>query len=163
MDIDVASTVLRVVLGLTFVLHGWNHGFGPGGLDGTAGWFESIGLRPARVHALVSTYLELAAGAALLLGLLTPAATAAGIGVMLTAGVTVHLRHGFFIFQEGYEYVLVLAAALTALSTIGPGRLSLDHLLGIDVHGWEYGVGAFAAAALGTAAMLATSWRPAKD
>ena len=163
MDIDVASTVLRVVLGLTFVLHGWNHGFGPGGLDGTAGWFQSIGLRPARVHALVSTYLELAAGTALVLGLLTPAAAAAGIGVMLTAGATVHARNGFFIFREGYEYVLVLAAALVALATIGPGRLSLDHVLGTDVRGWEYGAGALAAAVVGTTLLLATSWRPSRS
>lgn len=164
MDLDLASAVLRVVLGLTFVLHGWNHGFGAGGLDGTTGWFESIGLRPARLHAMVSTYLELAAGIALVVGLFTPVAAAAAIGIMLTAGVTVHRANGFFIFKEGYEYVLVLAASLVALAIIGPGRWSLDHVLGADEwtywSGWEAGVGAFVVAALGTAVMLAACWRP---
>lgn len=166
MDLDLASAVLRVVLGLTFVLHGWNHGFGAGGLDGTAGWFASIGLQPARLHAMVSTYLELVAGIALVIGLVTPVAAAAAIGVMLTAGVTVHRANGFFIFKEGYEYVLVLAAALVALAIIGPGRWSLDHVLGADrwAHwsGWETGIGAFLVAAAGTALMLAACWRPSR-
>ncbi|MEH3033985.1 MAG: DoxX family protein [Aeromicrobium erythreum] len=164
MDLDVASTLLRVVLGLTFLLHGWNHGFGAGGLDGTAGWFASIGLRPARVHALVSTYLELAVGAALVVGLLTPLAVAAGAGIMLTAGITVHRTNGFFIFKDGYEYVLVITASLVALAVIGPGRLSLDHAVGLtdlDVFtGWPAGLGAFVLAAVGTGAMLAACWRP---
>ncbi|WP_156464662.1 DoxX family protein [Aeromicrobium sp. Root495] len=160
MDIDVAATVLRVVLGVTFVLHGWNHGFGGGGIEGTAGWFESIGLRPARVHALVSTYLEIAAGLALVVGLFTPLAASAAIGVMLTAFVTVHARNGFFIFKDGYEYVLVIVAALVALATIGPGRMSLDHALGTHWHGWEVGAGALGLAVVGTALMLVVSWRP---
>ena len=160
MDLDVASALLRAVLGVVFVAHGWNHGFGPGGLDGTAGWFDSIGLRPARVQAAVSSYLEIAVGAALLLGLATPFAAAAGIGVMTTAFVTVHRPNGFFIVKEGYEYVLVVAVALTALAALGPGRWSLDHALDLVADGWPVALATAVVGVAGSAAMLAVCWRP---
>jgi putative oxidoreductase len=161
-ELDTAALILRLALGVVLLAHGWNHGFGPGGLKGTAGWFESIGLRPARVHAAISSYLELAAGAALVVGLLVPLAAAAGIGVMTVAFVTVHRRNGFFIFREGegYEYVATVAFALTALAVLGGGELSLDHALGLDLSGVGIGLAAAAAGILGAAAMLATSWRP---
>jgi putative oxidoreductase len=161
-ELDTAALILRLALGVVLLAHGWNHGFGPGGLKGTAGWFESIGLRPARVHAAISSYLELAAGAALVVGLLVPLAAAAGIGVMTVAFVTVHRRNGFFIFREGegYEYVATVAFALTALAVLGGGELSLDHALGLGLSGVGIGLAAAAAGILGAAAMLATSWRP---
>lgn len=163
MDIDVAQLVLRVVVGAVFVAHGWNHGFGAGGLDGTAGWFESIGLRPARLQAAVSSYLEIAVGIALLAGLLVPFAAAAGIGVMVTAYATVHRQNGFFITSEGYEYVMVLVATLTVLATLGGGSWSLDALLGTDVSSWAVGIGALGVGILGAVAMLAACWRPPAD
>ncbi len=160
MDIDLVSALLRLVLGIVFVAHGWNHGFGPGGLDGTAGWFDGIGLRPARVQAAVSSYLEIAVGVALLLGAATPFAAAAGVGVMTTAFVTVHRPNGFFIVKEGYEYVLVVATALTALAALGPGRWSVDHAAGIVAEGWQVGLAAAVVGVAGAAAMLAACWRP---
>jgi len=163
-ELDTASLILRLVLGVTLIAHGWNHGFGPGGLKGTAGWFESIGLRPAKVHAAVSSYLELAAGAALIVGFLVPFAAAAGVGIMTVAFVTVHRRNGFFIFREGegYEYVMTMAFALTALAVLGGGKVSLDHALDLDLDGVAIGLGSAAAGLLGAAGMLVTSWRPAR-
>jgi putative oxidoreductase len=163
MDLDLTSALLRLVLGVVFVAHGWNHGFGAGGLDGTAGWFESIGLRPARLQAAVSSYLEIAAGVALLLGFALPFAAAAGIGVMTTAFLTVHRPNGFFITAEGYEYVLVVATALTALAALGPGRWSLDHLLGTAADGWAVGLAAAVVGVAASVAMLALCWRPSRE
>lgn len=160
---DTAALILRVALGVAFIAHGWNHGWGPGGLAGTARWFESIGLRPARLHAAISSYMELAAGAAILAGLLVPFAAAAAIGTMVVAFVTVHRPNGFFIIKEGYEYVVVLAFTLTALAVLGPGTASLDNVLGIDLDGVAVGLGAAAAGVLGALAMLAVSWRPSRD
>jgi len=37
--------ILRAVFGLFFAYHGYNKFFGPGGLTGTTGWFDSIGMR----------------------------------------------------------------------------------------------------------------------
>lgn len=65
-DPDIALLLVRLWHGVIFVMHGWNHGFGTGGLDGTARWFAGLGLQPAKVHAVISSYLEMAAGLALI-------------------------------------------------------------------------------------------------
>lgn len=162
---DLASVLLRATVGGTLLAHGWNHVWGGGRLAGTARWFESIGLRPGRVHALLASVSELAGGAMLVLGLLTPLAAATAVGTMAVALVANHLRNGFFIFRpgEGYEYVLMIIVVAAAIGSLGGGRLSLDHALGIadDLDG---GLGLALTAGLGgagAAAVLATSWRPA--
>lgn len=159
-DADIAALLLRVALGVTLIAHGRNHGWGSGGLKGTTDWFESIGLRPARVHAAVSAYLEVAAGLAMLLGVLVPVAAAAGVGIMTVAFVTVHRANGFFIFREGYEYVAVLATALIALSVLGAGKVSIDRALGTEIDGGWVGLAVAAGGLLGAGLLLATSWRP---
>lgn len=159
-DVDIAATLLRAVLGATLIAHGWNHAWGTGGIAGTASWFEGVGLRPGPVHAWASVVVELAAGTALLLGLATPLAAAAGIGVMAVAGVTVHRRHGFFVFREGYEYVLTLGVALAATAMLGPGRASLDHAFGLELNGIAVGAGAAGVGLVGCTLLLAVCWRP---
>lgn len=163
-QIDSAALILRVTLGVVMIAHGWNHVFGPGGVDGTARWFASMGLRPPRLHALASGWTEIGAGAALLLGVLVPLQCAAVVGVMAVALVTAHRKNGFFIFKpgQGWEYVAVLALAATALAVLGGGQASVDHAVGIadDLDG---GVGLGLAAGLGLACaggLLATCWRP---
>jgi len=84
-SVNIAALVLRLAVGGTMIAHGWNHAFGGGRLPGTARWFESIGIRPGRVHALAATVTELGAGALLLLGLLTPLAAAGVVGTMVVA------------------------------------------------------------------------------
>jgi putative oxidoreductase len=162
---DIAALLLRAALGVILIAHGRNHGWGEGGLAGTAGWFESIGLRPARLHAAVSAYMEVAAGAALLLGLLVPFAAAAGVGVMTVAFVTVHRANGFFIFGEGegYEYVGLVAFSLVALSVLGSGKVSIDRALGFTPDGGWVGLAVAAAGVGGAGLMLATSWRPQRS
>ncbi len=159
---DLAALILRVTLGVVLLMHGRNHGWGSGGLAGTASWFESIGLRPAKVHAAISAYLEVGAGLALIAGIFVPFAAAAGIGMMTVAFVTVHRKNGFFIFNpgEGYEYVATVAFALTALAVLGAGDISLDHALDIELHGTAVGLVAAGAGLLGAALLLITSWRP---
>jgi len=125
---DIGVLILRLVLGLTMAAHGYNKFFGPGGIGGTAGWFDSIGMRPGAFHARVAASTEVAAGLGLALGLLTPIASAAFVALMLVAAWTVHRKNGFFITKEGWEYNLVLAAAAVAVA-VAPGRLSLDQML----------------------------------
>jgi putative oxidoreductase len=131
-------TVLRAVIGALFVghgtqkLYGWFGGHGP---DGTGQFFESLGLRPGRKHAMAAGAAEAGGGAALAVGLFTPAAAAALIGVMSQAIRTVHLKNGPWITDGGYEYNLALIATLVALADVGPGDISLDHAFGIEVNG----------------------------
>jgi putative oxidoreductase len=168
---DFALMMVRVTLGIVMIMHGRNHLWGPGGVEGTARWFASIGFRPAKLHALLSGYGEIAAGVALVLGLLTPLACAAVIATMCVAGWAAHRPNGFFIFRDGYEYVLVIGVAALALAILGPGGLSLDTALGIvdydapaeaGLVGRTGGLLALVGGIGGAVVLLATSWRPAK-
>lgn len=139
---DVGLLILRVVLGLTMAAHGYNKFFGKGGLKGTAGWFDSMGMKPGMFHARVAATTEMAAGLGLAVGLLTPIPAAGFVALMFVAAWTVHKANGFFIVKEGWEYNLVLAASAVGIATTGPGALSLDHALFKDsgfydyLHGW---------------------------
>ncbi|CAN5748221.1 DoxX family protein [soil metagenome] len=139
---DVGLLILRLVLGLTMAAHGYNKFFGKGGLAGTAGWFDSMGMKPGIFHARVAATTEMAAGLGLAAGLLTPIPAAGFVALMFVAAWTVHRHNGFFIVKEGWEYNFILAASAVGLATTGAGRLSLDYVLfGTSnlyclLHGW---------------------------
>lgn len=162
-SIAFALLVVRIALGIVFLAHGWNHIFGGGRIAGTARWFESLGMRPGRLHAWSASLTELGAGGLLLLGLATPFACAGVIGTMSVAWFTNHRKNGFFIFRpgEGYEYVLTLTLVAFGLSGLGSGPWSLDHALRwFEPPGW-WGLGIAAVAGVGgAAALLAACWRP---
>jgi len=169
--IDIGTLLLRVALGITMLAHGYNHAWGGGKLAGTARWFESIGIRPGRVHALLATGTELAVAPLLFLGLLTPLAAAGVLGVMLVALISNHLKNGYFIFRpgEGYEYVLFLTFTALALAALGGGGWSVDRVLvdhDVAGSGWLFGWHGLLVAAVagggGAALLLATCWRPAR-
>ena len=152
--------LVRVVAGITMFMHGYNHWRGGGRIEGTARWFGGLGLRQPKLQAWMSVVTELGVAPLLVLGLLTPLACAAVISVMLVAGLLAHRPNGFFVFRDGYEYVLVLAVTCLALATIGPGRWSVDDAAGIAVTGWAGGGIALGVAVLATGGLLATFYRP---
>jgi len=84
--VAVGLLLLRVVVGVTMMLHGYNHWRGGGKIAGTARWFSGLGLRYGVRQAWLSVVTELGAGFLLVIGLLTPLACAAVISVMLVAG-----------------------------------------------------------------------------
>jgi putative oxidoreductase len=149
---DIALLVLRLVVGLTFVAHAVPKFFsvwGGGGIQATADTFDQIGMRPGKVHAWLAGVAELVGGLLIALGLVTPIAAAALIATMTAAVITVHLRHGFFNSNNGYEYNLVMAAAVFALAGTGPGKWSLDNALSIDMAGTDWALVALGAGVLG--------------
>jgi putative oxidoreductase len=156
----VALLLVRVVVGVIMIAHGLNHWRGGGRIAGTARWFTGLGLRHGIPQAWLSVVTEIGAGTLLVIGLLTPLAGAAVISVMLVAGLLAHRPNGFFVFREGYEYVLMLAVTALALGLLGPGRLSVDSAAGITVTGWTGGGIALGVAVVATAGLLATFWRP---
>jgi putative oxidoreductase len=158
---SVALLLVRVVIGVVMIAHGRNHWLGGGKIAGTARWFSGLGLRYGTLQAWASVVTELAAGLLLILGLFTPLACAATISVMLVAGLLAHRPNGFFVFRDGYEYVMVLAAVSVALATLGPGRFSVDSASGIAVTGWTGGAIALGVAVAATAGLLVTFYRPA--
>jgi len=144
--------VLRVVVGVLFAGHGAQKlfgAFGGAGPEGTASFFEKAGLRPGRVHAYAAGWAEFGGGLLLALGLLTPFAAAALIGVMTAAVISVHASKGPWVTEGGFEYNLVLVAAAFALAAVGPGSWSLDSALRLDLAGTGWALAALGAGLLG--------------
>jgi putative oxidoreductase len=75
------------------------------------------------------------------------------LGVMSTAIQRVHAKNGPWVSEGGYEYNLALIAVMVALADVGPGHVSLDHALGIEVKGPVVALLALAAG-IGGAAVL---------
>jgi len=155
---ELARVLLRVSIGSTMVAHGVKHGRS---LEGTAGWFEAIGFREPELQARLSWLVEVGAGSALTAGVATPAAASAVIGTMGVAAVTVHRENGFFVTNEGHEYVLALAIASAATAALGGGRFSVDRLLRRDrqLSGAGAALIAVAGGLAGAAVQLKMFWR----
>jgi putative oxidoreductase len=138
---ELALLVLRVVIGLLFIGHGTQKLFGwwgGYGIAGTAGFMESLNLRPGRLHAITAGVAETAGGLLIALGLVTPVGSALITAVMVTAIITVHFKNGLWNPDGGYEFLLTVVAAAFALSGVGPGEWSLDNAFNIDMAstGW---------------------------
>ena len=156
---NLALLLLRVSLGLMMAYHGYNKI--KGGLAGTAGWFDSIGMKPGRLHAAMAAGTEIGSGLLLALGLLHGPAAAAMVAVMVVAGWSVHRNNGFLILNEGWEYVFIIAVAATALAALGPGDWSVDAALGLadDLDGWV-GFGLAVGGVIAGIGQLAIFFRP---
>ena len=159
---DTGLLLLRLVVGLLLAGHGSQKlfgMFGGHGLDGTGGFFHSVGFRPGRQKAVVAGLAELSGGLLLAIGLLTPLAAAAVIGTMAVAA-SVHVSKGLWGQNGGYELPLVYAAVAAVLAFTGPGSASLDNLLGIDDwSGVAAGVLAVAAGLLGALVVISGARR----
>jgi putative oxidoreductase len=148
----IARFLLRIIVGGLFFGHGtqkllgW---FGGHGLDATSNMFEHLGLRPGRRNAVAAGAAEAGGGAALALGFATPLAASVLTATMLTAINRVHLKNGPWVTNQGYEYNLVLIAAVLMLAEVGPGDLSLDHALGTETSGPGAALGALTLGAAG--------------
>ena len=154
---EIARLLLRGAIGGTMIAHGVKHGRS---IEGTAGWFGSIGFREPKLQARASAAVEIGSGAALLVGGGTPLAAAAVVGTMGVAARSVHIPNGFFITKEGWEYVANLAAASVALGALGAGRYSVDHVVGAPQPKGAKGAAIVAGVGLAAAAaQLATFWR----
>jgi putative oxidoreductase len=145
---DTGLLIVRVVVGALLIGHGtqklfgW---FGGHGLDGTGGFFHSLGFRPGRAMAAVAGLSEAGGGLLLALGLLTPLAGAAIVGTLLVAA-SVHFEKGVWGSNGGYETALLYAVLAGAIAITGPGSVSLDRLVGLD-DSWTVALGSVAIAA----------------
>jgi putative oxidoreductase len=127
-----APMVLRVPAGIIFMAHGAQKlfgAFGGYGLEGTGQWMASIGLEPGYLMALMAGSAEFFGGMAILIGLLVRPAAAALAFAMLVAIFAVHIGHGLFVSNNGYEFALSLLAMSVSLLISGGGNLSLDRML----------------------------------
>jgi putative oxidoreductase len=160
---DTGLLILRLCLGGIMLAHATNHLALGGKVAGTARWFAGLGLRHSRVQAWASIITEAVGGCGLLLGLLTPLAAAACVGSMSVAFCIAHRKNGFFVFRDGYEYVLMISAVAVSIAITGPGLASVDHVAGIAISGaWGAAI-ALIGGIGGAAALLAATWRPGQS
>ncbi|HEX6372240.1 MAG TPA: DoxX family protein [Longimicrobium sp.] len=124
---DWGLTVLRVVTGLVFLMHGYTKVF-VWGFEGTAAGFGQMGIPLASIAGPFVGLLELLGGLALIIGLGTRWISLPLAVTMLVAIVQVHLSKGFF-NPEGYEFPLTLLAATVGLTLTGGGALAVDNLI----------------------------------
>ena len=121
-----ALAILRVVLGFIFAVHGWQK-YNDIGIAGMQAGFGQMGVPNAEVFAVLVIVLELVGGVLLILGFLSRPIAALLAVEMIGALVLVHAPNGFFVNENGYELVLILAAAALTIALAGPGRWSLDY------------------------------------
>ena len=121
--------IIRLVIGLTMAAHGtqklfgWFGGYGP---KGTGGFFESIGIKPGVLMAVVAGLGELAGGLLFAAGLWTEVGAALIIITMIMAIIKVHGKNGYWVTSNGFEYNLALLVIALGVALIGAGDYSID-------------------------------------
>ena len=165
--VNVALFAARVWVGAVMLAHGIKHVKSLRSGPGMANWLTSLGLSHGPLQAQMLTWSEVAVAPLLFLGLLTPVAYGAAASLMLVAWITNHRDKGFWVTArptEGWEYVATLAILSLVLGTLGPGEWSID-----DAADFSFALDPAKAIWVvlvvgvgGTAAYLATFWRPKK-
>lgn len=132
--LDLGFLFARLAIGLLVAAHGaqklfgW---FGGHGLEGTGAFFGQLGFKPSRLFATLAAVAEFGSGLLIALGLLGPIGPAILLSVMIVAAISVHWQHGLFATNNGIELPLLYSIAAIRFALTGPGRYSLDALLGI--------------------------------
>ncbi len=93
-------------------------------------WFDSLGIPLPKLNAYLATGTELAGFVLLALGLFTRIISVPLMIVMGVAIFTVHAKNGFAAGENGFEIPLYYLLMLLTLFAFGPGKISLDNLLG---------------------------------
>ena len=124
---DLALLLLRVVIGVVFIAHGWQKLF-VFGLAGVAKAFTEMGVPFPAITGPAIGGIEIVAGVAIILGILTRLASLGLACDTLGAIIFFHAKHGFFV-PMGIEFVLSLLAVVLALAIAGAGGYSIDSLI----------------------------------
>lgn len=131
---DLGLLLGRLVTGILMAGHGsqklfgW---FGGHGMEGTAGFLESLGFQPGRSWAFIAGGSEFGSGILTSIGLLHPVGPIMMLAPMWMALTKAHWDRPIWAQQGGGELAVADMAAAVVIATNGPGRFSADRLLGI--------------------------------
>lgn len=129
---DLGPLFMRVGLGGVFAYHGWLKF--DGGVENFAGFLDSLGVPLPDLVAWLQIMAEGVGGLLLIAGLFTRFVTLPLIAIMVGAILMVKADLGFIVDggAPGASYETVLLAGLLGLLFMGPGRFSLDSVLGLE-------------------------------
>lgn len=122
-------TLLRVVLGGIFLVHGYTKVFTMG-VDAVASFFASVGIPAAAFVATVVSYGELIAGVLIILGIFTHWAAKFASIVLIGAIYFVHWQNGANVAAGGYEYALMLLVVSIYIMSHGDGDHTARRFIG---------------------------------
>ena len=149
--------LIQVVVGALVAGHGAQKlfgAFGGPGLEGFGGFLGSLGLRPAGPLAFAAGASEFVGGLLLALGLATPLAALLIVAVMVVAARTAHVGKGVWAGDGGWELNLTYGVVALGLAANGAGSWSLDAVIGWDVAGVLWAVGALVLGVAGGLSVL---------
>jgi len=154
---DTGLLILRAGVGGAMAAHGAQKLFGAfdgPGLQGTAGFMGSLGLRPPHYWASAAAAGEFGGGVLMALGLLGPLGSIGTISAMAMATQKAHMGKPFFATQGGPEVPALYSTVALALVATGPGLYSVDKALGLKIPRWLSATAALAAAGVVIYGML---------
>ncbi|MFD7614590.1 DoxX family protein [Streptomyces sp. NPDC059828] len=158
---DAGLLLLRLATGVILAGYGAQKLFGVlggPGLDGTGKWFADIGYRPGSLYAGLAGASEFLGGIGLAIGLLTPLAAAAIVGVMINA-MSVAEKLDLWA-ATGLGFPLMLAVSALTVAAVGPGSLAVDRFFPWRNGGWGAFAFALIAGGVGAAIVLALKGSP---
>lgn len=128
---------LRAIIGFGFMAHGWAKiSRGTGGFEKL---LQQLGIPFSHANAVITPYIELLGGLALILGVFVAVTAIPLIITMLVAMFTIHIHYGYSSINTigltpegpqfgppGYEINLLYIAGLVSLMLTGAGKWSID-------------------------------------
>lgn len=156
---DIGLVLLRVVFGGLLAAHGSQKLFGwfsGMGFSGNNAAFDGMGYNPGKLFGTLAGLSEFAGGILLLLGLLTPLASAIVLGTMINAINATW--SGGLLTGKGYEMPLLFATVGAVVAFTGPGRFSLDVGRPWQRQGVVWGVATIVVAVVAAVITLILKW-----
>ena len=119
---DITHWGISASIGAIFIIHSLKK-FDPSWQD----WLMSIGIPPEM--QLPIALAEFIGGILLVVGVLTRVTSSIFAVILLGAIFHIRWENGFFVSQGGWEWDLVMLAAVLAIIVAGPGRISIAHIV----------------------------------
>ncbi len=118
---DITHFGIRAAIGVIFIVQGSGK-FGPG----FAGYLTNIGV-PVELQIPIAL-AETIGGILLIIGVLSRISSS--ILSIIILGAIFHIRweNGFFVSNGGWEWDLIMLAAVLTIIVAGPGRISISHI-----------------------------------